>query len=191
MEDFTNNEVEVSSLPQFESVQLKALQSDYYKVILINIGIIFVLLGIGLAVFSYLNDDFLPNRIWMILGGLYTIFLTVSIVFSHLSFSHRGYAFREHDAIYKSGVIAQTTTIVPYKRVQHVALHQGLFSRYFGLASLELFTAGGSTTDLEIKGLTLDEAQRYKIWIIQKIDNLPEEIEDLPETINENTADEA
>lgn len=191
MDDFTNNEVEISNLPQFEAVHLKPLQSNYYKVILINIGIIFVLLGIGLAVFAYLNDDFLSNRMWMILGGSYTVFLIVSIVFSLLSFNCKGFAFREHDAIYKSGVIAQTTTIVPYKRVQHVALHQGLFSRYFGLASLELFTAGGSTTDLEIKGLTLDEAQRYKIWIIQKIDNLPEELEDLPEIIKGEAADEA
>jgi hypothetical protein len=86
--------------------------------------------------------------------------------------------FREHDAIYKSGVISQTTTIIPYKRIQHVALHQGLFSRYFKLASLEMFTAGGSSTDLEINGLTLEDAQRYKIWIIQKIDTLIEESEE-------------
>ena len=68
-------------------------------------------------------------------------------------------------------------------------MHQGLFSRYFGLASLELFTAGGSSTDLEINGLTLEEAQRYKIWIIQKIDALIEESEE-ESSINLNIQDE-
>ena len=68
-------------------------------------------------------------------------------------------------------------------------MHQGLFSRYFGLASLELFTAGGSSTDLEINGLTFEEAQRYKIWIIQKIDALIEESEEAS-SINLNVQDE-
>jgi membrane protein YdbS with pleckstrin-like domain len=187
MEEFTNKEISISDLPQFESVQLKPIQSALYKVILINIGIVFTLLGIGLGVLSYFNNDFFPNRVWLLIGACYVIALAISILFSNLSFKCRGFAFREHDAIYKSGVISQTTTIVPYKRIQHVALHQGLFSRYFGLASLELFTAGGSSTDLEINGLTLEEAQRYKIWIIQKIDTLIEESE---EETNQNLDDQ-
>lgn len=174
MDDFTNNTILISDLPKFEEVQLQPIQPAYYKVILINIGIVFSLLGIGLGVLSFFKSDFFPNRVWLIIGALYVLALLISILFSNLSFKFRGFVFREHDAIYKSGVISQTTTIVPYKRIQHVALHQGLFSRYFGLASLELFTAGGSSTDLEINGLTFEEAQRYKIWIIQKIDTLIE-----------------
>lgn len=178
MEDFTNNTILISDLPKFEEVQLQAIQPAYYKVILINIGIVFTVLGIVLGILSYFKSDFFPNRIWLLIGAAYVIALVISFLFSRLSFKYKKFAFREHDAIYKSGVISQTTTIVPYKRIQHVALHQGLFSRYFGLASLELFTAGGSSTDLEINGLTLEEAQRYKIWIIQKIDTLIEESEE-------------
>ncbi|WP_320815540.1 PH domain-containing protein [Flavobacterium sp.] len=178
MNEFTNKEISISDLPQFEVVQLQPIHPSYYKVILINIGVVFTSLGIGLAVLSYFKEDFFSNRIWMLIGASYTVLLTISLLFSRLSFKYKSYAFREHDAIYKSGVVSQTTTIVPYKRIQHVALHQGLFSRYFGLASLELFTAGGSSTDLEINGLTLEDAQRYKIWIIQKIDTLIEESEE-------------
>jgi membrane protein YdbS with pleckstrin-like domain len=189
MEDFTNNTILISDLPKFEEVQLQAIQPAYYKVILINIGIVFTLLGIGLGMLSFFKSDFFPNRVWLLIGAAYVIVLVISFLFSRLSFKYKKFAFREHDAIYKSGVISQTTTIVPYKRIQHVALHQGLFSRYFGLASLELFTAGGSSTDLEINGLTLEEAQRYKIWIIQKIDALIEESEE-ESSINLNIQDE-
>ena len=178
MEEFTNDTILISNLPKFEQLQLQAIQPAFYKVILINIGIVFTLLGIGLGVLSYFKSDFFPNRVWLLIGAGYVSALVISFLFSRLSFKYKSFAFREHDAIYKSGVISQTTTIVPYKRIQHVALHQGLFSRYFGLASLELFTAGGSSTDLEINGLTLEEAQRYKIWIIQKIDTLIEESEE-------------
>ena len=74
----------------------------------------------------------------------------------------------EHDAIYKSGLISETTTIIPFNRVQHVALHQGFISRKLGLASIELFTAGGSSSDLEIPGLLLADAQIIKIWFPKK-----------------------
>lgn len=178
MNEFTNNKISISDLPKFEDIQLQAIQPAYYKVILINIAIVFTILGIGFAALSYFKSDFFPNRIWLLIGAVYVIVLLISILFSNLSFKYRGFAFREHDAVYKSGVISQSTTIVPYKRIQHVALHEGLFSRYFGLASLELFTAGGSSTDLEINGLTLEDAQRYKIWIIQKMDTLIDEIEE-------------
>ncbi|MFD2891325.1 PH domain-containing protein [Flavobacterium chuncheonense] len=178
MQHFSNQEINLSSLPQFETVVLNRIESKYYKVILINIGIILLLLGLGLGTLWTINAKLFPDIIWVIIGIVYVLVTLTSFIFSRLSFERRGFAFREHDAIYKSGVIAQTTTIVPYKRVQHVALHQGLFSRYFGLASLELFTAGGSTTDLEIKGLKLEEAQQYKHWIIKKIDDLAEETEE-------------
>lgn len=178
MDQFTNKEVLIADLPQFELVKLQPIQAAYYKIILINLVIFFTLLGIGLAILSYYKEEFFSNRIWLLIGISYTLLFLISLLFSRLSFKYKSFAFREHDAIYKSGVISQTTTIVPYKRIQHVALHQGLFSRYFGLASLELFTAGGSSTDLEINGLTLEDAQRYKIWIIQKIDTLIEESED-------------
>jgi len=188
MEDFTNDTILISDLPKFEEVKLLPIQPNYFKVVLINIGIVFLLFGIGIGVFSFFDEELLSNRIWLLIGTIYPILLAICILYARLSFKLRGFAFREHDAVYKSGVISQTTTIVPFKRVQHVALHQDVFSRYFGLASLELFTAGGSTTDLEIKGLNLEDAQRYKIWIIQKIDTLIEETEE--ETINKKLDDE-
>ena len=178
MDDFTNKEVEFSSLPKFEEVSLKPIQSKYFNVILLNIGIVFSLFGIGLIGLFIYDNTILANRVWLFTGIGYCVTLILVMFYSRLSFNLRGFAFREHDAIYKSGVIAQTTTVVPFKRVQHVALHQGLFSRYFGLASLELFTAGGSSTDLEIKGLKLEEAQQFKNWIVQKIDNFEEETEE-------------
>ena len=79
---------------------------------------------------------------------------------------------REHDVVFQSGVISQTTTIVTNNRVQHVALHQGVLSRMYGLASIELFTAGGSTSDLKIKGLRLEDAMKIKESVSLKINEL-------------------
>lgn len=189
MNDFSNLKVSISDLPQFEKLQLQPIQKKYFNIMLLNISLVFITIIIGFVVLYFVQEEekTFTNRFWLLVGAGIPILYGLFIFLYNLSFKKRGYAFRELDAVYKSGLISETTTIVPFKRIQHVALHQGLFSRFFGLASLELFTAGGSSTDLHINGLLYEEAQRYKIWIVEKIDNLKEKDEDNSELLLEKT----
>jgi membrane protein YdbS with pleckstrin-like domain len=86
-----------------------------------------------------------------------------------LGFLKKGFAFRQHDVLYTYGVIATKTIIIPYNRIQHVSLHEGLLSRYFGLAKIEIFTAGGSSSDIEIPGIVKNEAESIKQLLMGKI----------------------
>lgn len=167
--NFTNNPIDINQLPKFEEVQLKGLHPKYVTVLLFNFSLLLILVIVGFSTLFYFNQDAFSNAIWMtILVGLVLI-LAGLVMFTKFSFQKKGYAFREHDAIYKSGLISETTTIIPFNRVQHVALHQGFISRKLGLASIELFTAGGSSSDLEIPGLLLADAQIIKNLVSQKI----------------------
>lgn len=169
MNEFTNNPIDITQLPKFEEVQLKGLNSKYITVLLFNFSLLLILVIGGFSTLFYFNQDAFSNAIWMaILVGLVLILVGL-VVFTKFSFQKKGYAFREHDAIYKSGLISETTTIIPFNRVQHVALHQGFISRKLGLASIELFTAGGSSSDLEIPGLLLADALLIKNLVSQKI----------------------
>jgi membrane protein YdbS with pleckstrin-like domain len=169
MTEFTNNPIDITQLPKFEEVQLKGLNPKYITVLLFNFSLLLILVIGGFSALFYFKQDAFSNTIWMaILVGL-VLFLAGLVVFTKFSFQKKGYAFREHDAIYKSGLISETTTIIPFNRVQHVALHQGFISRKLGLASVELFTAGGSSSDLEIPGLLLADAQLIKNLVSQKI----------------------
>lgn len=169
MNEFTNNPIDITQLPKFEEVQLKGLNPKYVTVLLFNFSLLLILVIVGFSTLFYFNQDAFSNAIWMtILVGLVLILVGL-VVFTKFSFQKKGYAFREHDAIYKSGLISETTTIIPFNRVQHVALHQGFISRKLGLASIELFTAGGSSSDLEIPGLLLADAQLIKNLVSQKI----------------------
>ena len=71
--------------------------------------------------------------------------------------------------LYRYGIIATNTIIIPYNRVQHVALHEGLVSRYFGLVKIEIFTAGGSSSDIEIPGIEKEQAENIKQLLMGKI----------------------
>ena len=169
MNEFTNNPIDIAQHPKFEEVELKGLNPKYITVLLFNFSLLLILVIGGFSTLFYFKQDAFSNTIWMaILVGL-VLFLAGLVVFTKFSFQKKGYAFREHDAIYKSGLISETTTIIPFNRVQHVALHQGFISRKLGLASVELFTAGGSSSDLEIPGLLLADAQIIKNLVSQKI----------------------
>ncbi len=180
MNEFTNNPIDINQLPKFEEVQLKGLHPKYVTVLLFNFSLLLILVIVGFSTLFYFNQDAFSNTIWMaILVGLVLILVGL-VVFTKFSFHKKGYAFREHDAIYKSGLISETTTIIPFNRVQHVALHQGFISRKLGLASIELFTAGGSSSDLEIPGLLLSDAQSIKNLVSQKIN--PPKVEEVLES---------
>ena len=186
MNEFTNNLIDITQLPKFEEVQLKGLNPKYITVLLFNFSLLLILVIGGFSTLFYFNQDVFSNTAWMtILVGLVLVLVGL-VVFTKFSFQKKGYAFREHDAIYKSGLISETTTIIPFNRVQHVALHQGFISRKLGLASVELFTAGGSSSDLEIPGLLLADAQIIKNLVSQKI-NPPKKYEAIEEQTTESS----
>ena len=185
MNEFSNNPIEIDQLPKFEEVQLKGLHPKYINVLLFNFLLLFVLIIGVFSTLFYFKKDAFSNSTWVLILVGILVFLAGLIVFTKLSFNKKGYAFREHDTIYKSGLISETTTIIPFNRVQHVALHQGFISRKLGLASIELFTAGGSSSDLEIPGLLLADAQIIKNLVSQKI-NPPKKEEVIEPFSNES-----
>jgi hypothetical protein len=167
MENFTNSTIDVAQLPRFEAVVFQKLQSDYLKVLIINRVIIFTIVAVAIVFTTYSIKEismFIPF-IW---SG-YTLFVVLSFFILRISFLKKGFAFREHDVLFKHGIIANNTIIIPYNRVQHVALHEGWLSRYFNLAKVEIFTAGGGTSDIEIPGIQKEQAEKIKRLLMGKI----------------------
>lgn len=167
MNTFSNQAIDTTALPKFEQVSFSQLDSKYWTVVLIQLFItVFIILGIASAIL-YFNTDL---RIYAIeiFSGL-AVFFGIIIFFSRLAFKNKRYAFREHDVLFRSGVIATTTTIIPYNRIQHVALHEGFIDRKFNLAEIQIFTAGGSGSDLEIPGIAIEQAENIKQLLMGKI----------------------
>jgi len=167
MEDFTNETIDTTQLPKYEEVEFSVLHPNYWKVILISLTIFFLIVGIGLGIALFFNKElyaFITE-----LGVAYIVLLFIVLFFSRLGFKKKGFAFRKHDVLFRHGIIATNTLVIPYNRVQHVALHEGLLSRIFGLAKIEIFTAGGSSSDIEIPGISKEQAENIKQLLMVKI----------------------
>lgn len=167
MQHFTNETLNIDELPKYEEVPLQPLHPDYWKVMLISRIIFFIVLGIAAGVLLFFNDEI--RQFWLYFVIMLLVFFAVSLVFGKLSFKKKGFAFRKHDVLYKSGIISETTTIIPFNRIQHVAMHEGVFARMFGLASIGVFTAGGGDSDIEIPGIEKEKALQIKQLLMSKL----------------------
>lgn len=167
MDNFSNEPIDLSTLPRYETIILNELQPKYWNVILINGIAGLFLAGIILTAVFYFVEEI--HSLYWVIGLTYIAALAITYLLSSISFRKRGYAFRAHDVIYRSGILSTNTMIVPYNRIQHVALHEGFIARFFGLAKIEIFTAGGISSDLEIPGIAKEDAENIKQLLMGKI----------------------
>jgi len=171
MENFTNETMNLNSLPKFEEVNFSPLHKNYIKVVYINIAIIVLIFAIGIGVLIYFNQELQNTSSYLIFGISYLVFALIVLFSSIASVKKRGFAVREKDILYKRGLISTTTTMIPFNRIQHVAMHEGAFSRIFNLAQIQIFTAGGSSSDIKIPGIEKEKAENIKELLMQKIQN--------------------
>lgn len=167
---FENNKILAQDLPNYEAVAATVLDKKHYWVVLISTFLIFSFISVGLMLcFYFLN--FLKSMPYKQAAAIaYFTFWGLYVIYSWVGFKRKSYCYRDHDVIYNFGVFHKTTVLVPFNRIQHIALHQGLFSRKFRLASLQFYTAGGSATDISIPGMPLEIAKSFKEIISDKIE---------------------
>ena len=169
MENFTNETIDTTQLPKYEEVVFTALHSNYKTVVLLNTSIFSGIVVIGATIYALFNHDILTPVNWTFVSIGLLVLLGLVYFFALLGLKKKGFAFRNHDVLYRSGIITTSTMVIPYNRIQHVALHEGLISRYFGLAKIEIFTAGGSASDIEIPGIAKAQAEDIKQLLMGKI----------------------
>lgn len=167
-ENFTNEPIDIGALPKFEEVILRKPHPDYWKIICINLVLFFVPLAILAALLLFFVDDFRAYTTLII--SAYIIITFISFLLYYIGFKKRGYAVRAKDVIYKSGVISDSTTIVPLNRIQHIELNEAVFSRMYHLGTLQIFTAGGHTGHLSISGIPIAEAKSIRDLLLKKLD---------------------
>lgn len=164
---FSNQTVNIAELPDFESVSYTPLHPDYLKVMFMIRGInLLVFFGLWLAAF-FIWSDYRTEVLYFLF--LFVVFVPIFGV-TKWAFHRKRFAVREHDVIYKSGLLVHKTVLIPFNRIQHVSIEQGPLMRLFGLAELSIFTAGGMTSDLTISGVKLAEAEKLKAYLSKNVE---------------------
>ena len=164
---FVNLQIRITDLPNADELVMEPMAAAYEREVKVQQLIIWLpLLIISLMPFV------LAQSVLLLL--IPVVMLLLATIISHLVIKKsrvKGVALREFDMAYRSGLFWRKKVIVAFNRVQHVEVSSGPLQRKFGLASVKLFTAGGSSVDLRIDGLTAKRAEQIRAFITAKIDN--------------------
>ncbi len=166
---FSNNQLNVEDIPNLQSLALLPISKKYRAINIFSIGLIALVLlsiatGIKYQPFWSIPEDLLKAYPYIVtaivalatIWALYHVFADVRIF----------YAIREQDISKLSGLIFRKLSCQPILRVQHVEVNRGPLDRWAGLASLQVFSAGGEMHTFEIPGLTLDKAEQLREFIL-------------------------
>ncbi|MFQ3234616.1 MAG: membrane protein YdbS with pleckstrin-like domain [Paraglaciecola sp.] len=163
----------VESSPAIEKLTLHALSEKYAPlnaaINLLKTGIIILLAGLvyfqpWINLPPWLASTFPLGIVLVAVLGL------IGSSLSYLADKRQYYALRELDLHFQSGLVFCQTISQPISRIQHIELKQGPLERAKGLASLQVFSAGGALHTFEIPGLEYEKARQIRQFILQHKD---------------------
>lgn len=158
---FENVEINLAELPKFEELSLERISSKYKFLLYIYSSIAFSTLLMG-TIFLNISTEW---AFWYVAIAPPAI-LIWWIVAAHFQYIHLGYALRTRDILFQSGWIVQTTTVIPFDKIQHGEVRQNLIERSLGISRLKLYSAGGTSSDLSIPGLPYERAQQLRAYCL-------------------------
>ncbi|MDN5203461.1 PH domain-containing protein [Fulvivirgaceae bacterium BMA10] len=168
---FKNSAINIEELPNVQELQTERLSPGYLKILRIQSNIFFLVISVGFLTLLIFRLD-ISNILVQIIAGVIWLFVLIAInLYIPKAFNKKGYAIRERDIVFKTGIWWKKSVVVPFNRIQHCELHQGPLSKIFNLFSLTIFTAGGSSSDLRIPGLMQDDALRIKEFLLTNIES--------------------
>ncbi len=165
---FENVSIDIDALPKAEDIEFQKVSPKYKKVQMVVSAIIAIAFAVAGTSTSFGMGEF--QNIGLIgSGALLLLFFVGRTLFIHYAYPWKGYALRNKDVIYRSGLIWRKVIVIPFARIQHGELSEGLLDRMFGLKKLRIYTAGGSSSDLSIPALPREKAEQLRRYLMERV----------------------
>lgn len=115
------------------------------------------------------------NPLGLVLLSLVVAFIIVCVIWPIFEVPRRGFVVREHDFLYKQGILFMRTFSIPFARIQHAETTVSIFDRVVNLGALKLYTAGAQSVFL---GFERDYAHSLRTHILDRVRDLDREMVD-------------
>ena len=167
MDFFSNETVELSSLPRAEEVTLQPIEQSYWKVLQWGWMIVWgIILSANILILIFTRQN--PLLIFLLITLPLMAICLLTYWLMRRSFIQKAYTLRDRDIIYRSRCLIHKLSVCPFNRIQHCSINAGPFERKLGLASLSIYTAGTEGADLKIPGLKQETALALRDFIMKK-----------------------
>lgn len=137
---------------QWPGLAAAALPKRLLQRILITLTVCAIGLASSHRVFAYID--------WPLIVFPLLFMLTLWLVLVPLQLRQCRYLLRQRDFIYCHGLLWRKADLLPLQRLQHVTVSQGALQKLFGLATLELYSAGSSGAEIRLADITHAQAMQ-------------------------------
>lgn len=165
----TNKQLDAEYVDRIDDLCYFPLERKYQKVQLIKMICVYLVM-MGVSLFLLLADDFSYRYLVIacLEGGL-LLALVINILFLPKAYAYKGFAIREHDITYRSGIIFPSVITVPFCKIQQVGVRQTPIARIFGLYAVDIVNGAQLLAKVTIPGLKEKRANEIKALILERI----------------------
>lgn len=163
-----NRQIWPDDVQPVEDLEFQPVEPIYTRVLTARIILSYIIF-IGLAFIILAFEE--SYRWWILLGVEATLVtaLAINLVLVHKIYDFKGYALRDKDISYRSGIFFTSVKTVPFSKIQQVSVRTNPIARMFGLSYLDIVNGSQSSVNqITIPGLTSDDAERIKALLINK-----------------------
>lgn len=105
------------------------------------------------------NPNSSEHVVSIVLTVLYGVFALPAILLQYFRFSYR---ITPKQIVIQSGVFNRKNRSIPIERVQNIQIEQNLVARLFGIAKVQIETAGSTSTEGSLEYVQLESAQEIR-----------------------------
>lgn len=161
----SNRQINIDDTTPVGLLHYTPLDKRYKKVSVIAAALAYTVLIAAGMLLLYIEDMW----IFWSAEGVLAVVCAINLALLPKAYGYKGYAMREHDMSYRSGIIFPKITTVPYDRIQQVSRKQNPLSKFFGLYSVEIVNGAQELASITIPGLPEEKANQIKRFLTEKL----------------------
>ncbi len=162
----TNRQVWPDEIQPIEELRYEHLENKYVKVVIFRIALVYVVLMA--CSFLILLTDMSHETLVLIAAECALITaLAINAALAGKIYRFKGYALRDKDITYRSGIFFTSATTIPFCKIQQVSIRMNPVSRIFNLYFVDVTSgAQGGANSITIPGLSHKKAEQIKTLLI-------------------------
>ena len=166
---FSNRQIAMDATPSVSDINFAPLADNYRPTHMLTTAGIFALMLLIITALRYQPFVSFPVEIYDLypfVAGSFGLLGALILCYQFFADPQKQYAVREQDIHYRYGLLFKKVITQPVLRIQHIEIKRGPVERISGLASIQVFSAGGAMHTFEIPGLPVDTATNIRHFIL-------------------------
>lgn len=164
-----NRQIWPDEVQPVEKLTFEHVEPKYVKVVIARITLVYLLL-MGCATLVLTSGYEHEVAMLIVIETVLALAYVINVAMSAKIFDFKGYALRNRDITYRSGIFFPKTTTVPFSKIQQVTVRMNPVSRIFGLYYVDIVNGTqNALNQITIPGLSHDRARQIETLLISEI----------------------